>query len=163
MVDFFKAQAIEVLTTLGFNYTEQDSDSLQVLKVLPSANVNLYRKIVIDKKKSMVLVYSFDKLMKLNTPEEKTLGVEFVCEANQFVDVGSLEIREEKGMLHYRISQLLPGVEDIREVLKFMLEQSDRVFQNARATFQRLRQLVGPENRTEEIQAEIQRFAQAIK
>lgn len=132
MAEFFKPQIIEFLTQAPINFAEQDQDHYKIVKVFPKAELNFYKKIVIDIRKSMILIYSFDKFNPLTSGAEKRAAVDFVCEANQLIEIGSLEVREDKGIMHYRISQLLPGVSDIREVFKYMLSQSDKIFQSAR-------------------------------
>jgi hypothetical protein len=139
MGEYSKAQILEVLGSLGFSYAEQDLDHLKVIKVNPSATANIHRKVTIDNRRSLILIYAYDKLNRLRNPDEINKAIHFVCLANPHLEIGSLEVREDKGLMHYRVSQLLPGVSDIREVFKYMLKESEKVFTTARSALLELR------------------------
>ena len=127
MVDLLQ-QCIEILQGQPHRL-RQDGDISELEIQLPNSATSC-RKIVVDCKRYLVIIYSTDKNAKVDGDDLKKLALRFITKANDLLSFGNIEMNYETGEFRFKTSQSLPGVADARAVIQYMLETQDLVLVN---------------------------------
>ncbi|CAG9328058.1 unnamed protein product [Blepharisma stoltei] len=120
-------QCIDVLGSQPHEIRENEScHEINInLPDLPECN----RKMLIESRRNLVIIYSQCKSIRAQTDEQKKNCLRFISKANEGISFGNVELNYDSGEFRYKTSQAFPGVRDARPVIAFMLEQQNINFQ----------------------------------
>ena len=119
------AQCKEILEEKPFE-ERRDGEITELVLQLP-LDTNASRKLIIDVKRHLVLIYSTLKQGGL-TEEGIRKALRFVTKANELLDFGNIEINVDAAEFRFKTSHSFPGINNARAVLRFMLERQEFVF-----------------------------------
>lgn len=121
------AQCKEILE--GASYEELLSDNkINLIIQLPNS-ATAHRRIIIEPQKNLLLIYSEDSNLKVSSEPNKRKSLEFIAKANELLNFGNIELNYDTGEFRIKTSQALPGVQDARPIIRYMLEVQEYSFQ----------------------------------